>query len=218
MQQRHTFDIALRELKMKLLHMGGDVQEALRRSIEALKTLDQSAARQVVDDDRRINREEHEIEDLCIRLIATQQPVATDLRKIVAGMRISTDLERMGDLAVDVAKSVLRLEGQCLIKPLVDIPRMSTIIDHMISDALNAYVESSTELANKLAPADDEVDKIYRGIVEELFTLSKSDPATVSQAMSLAMCGRALERIGDHATNIGESVIYIVTGERSDLN
>lgn len=218
MQQRHTFDIALRELKLKLLHMGGDVQEALRKAIEALTVLDGDEARQVVEGDRRINREEHEIEDLCIRLIATQQPVATDLRKIVAGMRISTDLERMGDLAVDVAKSVMRLEGQTLIKPLIDIPRMSVIIDGMISDALNAYVENSTELAHRLATSDDEVDRSYRAIVEELFTLTKSDPAIVSQAMSLAMVGRALERIGDHATNIGESVIYIVTGERSDLN
>lgn len=218
MQQRQTFDIALRELKLKLLHMGGDVQEGLRNAIEALKALNVSAAEQVVAGDRGINREENEIEDLCIRLIATQQPVATDLRKIVAGMRISTDLERMGDLAVDVAKAVVRMEGQTLIKPLVDIPRMAAITDQMISDALNAYVEGSTELANRLAPQDDEVDRLYRNMVEELFTLSKADPSVVSQAMSLAMVGRALERIGDHATNIGESVIYIVTGERSDLN
>lgn len=218
MQQRHTFDIALRELKLKLLRMGGDVQEAMRSAIEALKNLDMARAEQVVDGDRRINRQEHEVEDLCIRLIATQQPVATDLRKIVAGMRIASDLERMGDLAVDVAKSALRLKGQTLIKPLIDIPKMSAIIDEMISDALNAYVENSTELANRLAAADDQVDRLYRGIVEELFDMSQENPAVVSQAMLLALVGRYLERIGDHATNIGESVIYIITGERSDLN
>ncbi|MDQ0191024.1 phosphate signaling complex protein PhoU [Alicyclobacillus cycloheptanicus] len=218
MQQRQTFDIALRELKLKLLHMGGDVQEAMRNAVESLKNVDRAAAQQVVDGDRRINRQENEIEDLCIRLIATQQPVATDLRKIVAGMRIASDLERMGDLAVDVAKSTLRLEGQRLMKPLVDIPRMSAIIDEMISDALNAYVENSTDLANKLASSDDQVDRIYRKIVEELFAASKEHPQVISQAMTLAFVGRYLERIGDHATNIGESVIYIVTGERSDLN
>lgn len=218
MQQRHTFDIALRELKLKLLHMGGDVQEAMRKAIEGLKSLDMASAEQVVEGDRRINRQEHDIEDLCIRLIATQQPVATDLRKIVAGMRIASDLERMGDLAVDVAKSTLRLRGQTLIKPLIDIPKMSEIIDQMISDALNAYVENSTELANRLKPADDDVDRIYRNIVEELFAVSKENPDVVSQAMALAFVGRYLERIGDHATNIGESVIYIITGERSDLN
>lgn len=218
-QQRHTFDIALKELKLKLLHMGGDIQEALRQAIDTLRHLDVVKARQIVENDRLINRQENEIEDLCIRLIATQQPVATDLRKIVAGMRIAADLERMGDLAVDIAKSAIRLEGQTLIKPLLDIPKMATIIDQMISDALNAYVENNMELAQKLAKADDEVDHLYRSIVEQLFTVSAEEPQiAVSQAMTLAFVGRYLERVGDHATNIGEGVIYIISGERSDLN
>lgn len=219
MQQRHTFDIALKELKLKLLHMGGDIQEALRQSIDTLRHLDASKARKIVENDRLINRQENEIEDLCIRLIATQQPVATDLRKIVAGMRIAADLERMGDLAVDIAKSAIRLEGQTLVKPLLDIPKMAAIIDQMISDALNAYVENNMDLAQKLAKADDEVDHLYRSIVEQLFTVGAEEPqAAVSQAMTLAFVGRYLERVGDHATNIGEGVIYIISGERSDLN
>ncbi|MCF8563440.1 phosphate signaling complex protein PhoU [Alicyclobacillus tolerans] len=218
MQQRQGFEIALKELKLKLLHMGGDIQEAVRKSINALKVLDVVKAKEVVEQDRMVNRQEHDIEDLCIRLIATQQPVATDLRKIVAGMRISADLERMGDLAVDIAKSAIRMEGQKLIKPLIDIPKMAEIIDQMISDALNAYVENNIDLAHSLAKADDEVDHIYRRIVEELFTLSKENPEVTSQAMTLAFVGRYLERIGDHATNIGEGVIYIISGERSDLN
>ena len=218
MQQRQGFEIALKELKLKLLHMGGDIQEAVRKSINALKVLDVVKAKEVVEQDRMVNRQEHDIEDLCIRLIATQQPVATDLRKIVAGMRISSDLERMGDLAVDIAKSAIRMEGQKLIKPLIDIPKMAEIIDQMISDALNAYVENNIDLAHSLAKADDEVDHIYRRIVEELFTLSKENPEVTSQAMTLAFVGRYLERIGDHATNIGEGVIYIISGERSDLN
>lgn len=218
MQQRHNFDLALRELKLKLLKMGGDVQEAIRKSIQALQGLDAEVAQSVVDGDKAINREEHEIEDLCIRLIATQQPVATDLRKIVSGLQIATDLERMGDNAVDIAKSVIRLRGQKLVKPLVDIPRMAGIVDQMISDALNAYVESSLELAEKLAPEDDEVDHIYRKMVEELFEIATNNPSVAEQTMSLAFIGRHLERIGDHATNIGEGVIYIISGERSDLN
>ncbi|OFW81628.1 MAG: phosphate transport system regulatory protein PhoU [Alicyclobacillus sp. RIFOXYA1_FULL_53_8] len=219
MQQRHTFDIALKELKLKLLHMGGDIQEALRQSIDTLRHLDAAKARKIVENDRLINRQENEIEDLCIRLIATQQPVATDLRKIVAGMRIAADLERMGDLAVDIAKSAIRLEGQTLVKPLLDIPKMAAIIDQMISDALNAYVENNMDLAQKLAKADDEVDHLYRSIVEQLFTVGAEEPqAAVSQAMTLAFVGRYLERVGDHATNIGEGVIYIISGERSDLN
>jgi phosphate transport system protein len=218
MQQRQNFDIALRELKLKLLKMGGDVQEAIRKAILALQNLDPELAQSVVDGDKAINREEHDVEDLCIRLIATQQPVATDLRKIVSGLQISTDLERMGDNAVDIAKSVIRLKGQKLVKPLVDIPRMAGIIDQMISDALNAYVESSLDLARKLAEEDDEVDHIYRKMVEELFAITMDNPGAAEQAMSLAFIGRHLERIGDHATNIGEGVIYIISGERSDLN
>jgi phosphate transport system protein len=218
MQQRQTFDIALRELKLKLLHMGGDIQVAIRKSIESLKTLDGQKAQEVIDGDIVINRQEHEIEDLCIRLIATQQPVATDLRKIVAGMQIATDLERMGDLAVDIAKSTKRMQGETLIRPLVDIPQMAETVDRMISNALNAYVENSIDLAKKLAGEDDEVDHNYRKLVEDLFTLQAEHPNAASQAMTLAFVGRYLERVGDHATNIGEGVIYIISGERSDLN
>lgn len=218
MQQRYQFDVALRELKLKLLNMGGDVQQTIRGSIEALKHLDVEAARSITAGDKNINRQEHEIEDLCIRLIATQQPVASDLRKIVSGLQIATDLERMGDNAVDIAKTVQRMEGDTLIKPLVDIPRMADIIDRMISTALNSYVENSLDLAKQLASEDDEVDHLYRKVVEELFELTVANPTIASQAMHLAFVGRHLERIGDHATNIGEGVIYIISGERSDLN
>lgn len=218
MQQRQAFEIALRELKVKLLRMGGDMQEAMREAVSALRTLDTAHAQKVVEGDRAINRQEHDIEDLCIRLIATQQPVATDLRKIIAAMRIAVDLERMADLAVDIAKSAIRMHGQTLLKPLLDIPRMAEVCDQMISDALNAFVESNIDLANKLAQQDDEIDHTYRKVVEELFCQSAQRPEIISQSVSLAFVGRYLERIGDHATNIGESVIYIVSGERSDLN
>ncbi|MCL6597424.1 MAG: phosphate signaling complex protein PhoU [Alicyclobacillus macrosporangiidus] len=218
MQKRQAFDVALSQLQLKLLEMGERVQQAVRCAVDALKTLDPVKGQRVVDGDRDINLQENEIVDLCVRLIATQQPVAGDLRKIVAGMRIAGDLERMGDLAVDVAKTAVRLQGQQLIKPLIDIPRMAQLCDQMVSDALQAYVQGNVALARKLAEQDDEIDHIYRKVVEELFTLSAEKPDVVSQAMSLAFVGRYLERIGDHATNIGESVIYIVSGERSDLN
>lgn len=218
MQKRQAFDIALRQLQLKLLEMGERVQQAVRGAMDALKTLDPVKGQRVVDGDQDINLQENEIVDLCVRLIATQQPVAGDLRKIVAGMRIAGDLERMGDLAVDVAKTAVRLQGQPLIKPLVDIPRMAELCDQMVSDALHAYVQGNVALARKLAEQDDEIDHIYRKVVEDLFALSADESDAVSQAMSLAFVGRYLERIGDHATNIGESVIYIVSGERSDLN
>lgn len=218
MQQRRSFDVSLQEVRSLLLDMGTKVQIALRTAMDALVRLDIEVAQQVVDGDRLINRREHEIEDLCIGLIARQQPVATDLRKLVAGLRISADLERMADLAVDVAKQAIRLEGQQLTQPLGNIVKMAEMVNQMISDALAAYVSLDTQVAQRLAEEDDEVDHLYREIVEELFTISKDDSNQVSLAMSFAFVGRYLERIGDHATNIGESVIYISSGERSDLN
>ncbi|MCL6592788.1 MAG: phosphate signaling complex protein PhoU [Alicyclobacillus sp.] len=215
---RVSLDMALRRLKWMLLDMGSSMQQALRNAVEALQSLDPAKGRQVVDEDREINRQEHLIEDLCIRLLATQQPVATDLRKIVAGMRIANDLERMADLAVDVAKTAIRLQDQPFIKPLIDIPRMAEICDQMVTTALQAYVEGNVDEAQKLAELDDELDHIYRNVVVELFTLSSDRPELISQAVSLAFVGLYLERMGDHATNIGESVIYIVSGERMDLN
>ncbi len=218
MNQRNAFDNALQDLQQRLLRMGCTVQDALANAVEALKVLDAARAQSVVERDPLINRQQQEVEEICIRLIATQQPVAKDLRKIVAGMRIAADLERMGDLAVDVARAAIRLQGQTLIKPLVDIPRMAQAIDTMISDAIQAYTDNSVELAKKLAEEDDVVDHLYRGMVEELLSLVSDDPKVLAQAMTLAFVGRYLERIGDHATNIGESVIYIISGEWSDLN
>jgi phosphate transport system protein len=216
--QRNAFANALQDLQQRLLRMGCTVQDALANAVEALKTMDVARAQSVVERDPSINRQQQEIEEICIRLIATQQPVATDLRKIVAGMRIAADLERMGDLAVDVARSTIRMQGQSLIKPLVDIPKMAVAIDTMISDAIQAYMDNNVELARKLAEEDDVVDHLYRKVVEELMSLVSDNPNVLAQAMTLAFVGRYLERIGDHATNIGESVIYIISGEWSDLN
>jgi phosphate transport system protein len=217
-QNRHTFDTHLRELRAKLMKMGGCMQKAMRQSVQSLKTLDSASAEQVIDGDKEMNALQREIEDMCIRLIATQQPVASDLRKIIAAMQIAIDLERMADLAVDIAKSTIRLSGQKLIKPLINISKMADILDKMISDALLAYVQSDVTLATELAKTDDDVDHLYRQIVEELFIMSNQHPEATSQLMTVSFVGRYLERIGDHATNIGESTIFIVTGVRSDLN
>lgn len=217
MQQRHTFDAALQELRTKLLDMGTEVQVALRTAVDALVHANVQAAQQVVDGDRQINRREHEIEDLCIGLIARQQPVATDLRKLVAGLRISSDLERMADLAVDIAKQAIRLEGKAL-PALSDIPQMASIVDKMIETALAAYVSTDLQVAEQLASQDDQVDHLYRSVVESLIARRDEDLENLAIHVALAFVGRYLERIGDHATNIGESVIYISSGERSDLN
>ncbi|QQE78165.1 phosphate signaling complex protein PhoU [Alicyclobacillus sp. SO9] len=218
MDNRQAFDLALRQLRTKLLQMGEMVAGAIQQAVQALEDANLDAAAEVRDNDKNVNHMEHEIEDLCIRLIATQQPVATDLRKIVAGMRIASDLERIGDLAVDVAKTVIRLDGEKPVETMPEIKKMAAVTDSMITDALNAYVENRTDLARKLADEDDKVDKTYRQIVENLFLASGQQPEAVPYAMYVAFIGRYLERVGDHATNIGESVIYIVSGDRSDLN
>lgn len=218
MHQRQNFDIALKELKLKLLHMGGDVQESIRHAVAAVLKHDESVARRVIERDHEINRQDHEIEDLCIRLIATQQPVAGDLRRIVAGMRLAVDLERMGDLAVDLAKTALRLSSPPATHPARRLQSMAEAVDNMVSEGLNAYVNSDAEAARRLAQMDDGVDRDYRFLVEELFSDGLDAGSSPQERMLIAFCGRYLERIGDHVTNIGESVLYILTGERSDLN
>jgi phosphate transport system protein len=219
LQQRRQFEADLKELRMHLLKMGTNVQEVLKHALNALRDLDLEVANQLVAGDADINHQEHEIEDLCIRLIATQQPVATDLRKIIAALRIASDLERMADLAVDVAKTARRLHGQSVRMPMQPLFNMGNIIDLMIKNALDAYVKDDPRLAEQLAIQDDEVDQIYRKHVEALFQSgSGTEGETSEQALYLAFVGRYLERIGDHATNIAEGVIYITTGARSDLN
>lgn len=218
MSERRTFEVALQNLGAKLHQMGVDTQTALQLAVGALRNLDFATAKQVVDGDRRINAQEHEIEDLCIRLIVTQQPVATDLRKIVAGLRISSDLERMADLAVDIAKTVTRLQNKSLALSLIDIQRMADIVDDMLSIAIDAYVTNNQQAALALAELDDSVDHTYRLLLEGLFNGNRTHSNIADQALSICLVGRYLERIGDHATNIGEHLIYISTGERFDLN
>ncbi|MCL6455043.1 MAG: phosphate signaling complex protein PhoU [Alicyclobacillus sp.] len=217
MQQRQHLDVALRELNLNVVKMGSAVQSALRTAMEALERADLATAEAVVDGDEVVNRLQREIEAQCIRLIATQQPVATDLRQIVAGLHIATDLERMGDNAVDIAKTVLRM-GADIGQTWAGISHMAGRIDKMLSTALNAYVEQDQQLARELAAEDDEVDHAYRRLLEELLRSVIADPNDAPAMMSQSFIARHLERIGDHVTNIGESVIYIVSGERSDLN
>jgi len=218
MTRRVDFDHGLNELKELLTEMGGRVEKAIAESTAALQTIDVVRAKAVIRDDHEINRFEERITDIGSRLIATQQPVAKDLRRILVAFRISNDLERMADLAVDVAKTVLRFEGQELLKPLVDIPRMAEIVQTMTYESIQSFVQEDVDLACKMAKDDDHVDALYSQILMELFALMTQDSRNSQQAMNLSFVGRFLERIGDHATNIGESVVYLVTGTRPDLN
>jgi len=200
-----------------LKDMGQEVERILQGCMQALMTLNRVQAVFWIAEDQKVNDFERQVDDACVRLIATQQPVAKDLRKIISAMKISTDLERMADLAVDIAKVVRRIEGP-LCKPLIDIPLMAEKALDMMRQGLEAYSDEDMELAHTLAVQDDEVDHLYKQIVRDLLVIMAEKPEVLDQGMYLAFVGRYLERIADHATNIGENVIYIATAERQDLN
>lgn len=218
MIKRREFDLALEELSKLLEEMGARVERALSESIESLKNTDAERAKRIISEDAELNRIEEKIIDLGSKLILTQQPVAKDLRRILVAFRISNDLERMGDLSIDVAKVVLRMEGQTLIKPLIDLPRMAETVQIMIKESIQAYIKEDVNLAYKMAKDDDLVDQLYSQIFRELLTYVVENPQNASQAMLLTFVGRYIERIADHATNIGEAVVYLVTNQRPDLN
>ncbi|MGG3282135.1 phosphate signaling complex protein PhoU [Paenibacillus solani] len=218
MIRRIEFDQQLNELKTLLQDMGKHTEEALANSVKSLQALDAEQAQAVIKNDVQLNTMEEQIMDIGSRLIVTQQPVAKDLRRILVAFRIASDLERMGDLARDVAKVTIRLQGQKLIKPLVDLPRMSDLVRVMVAESIESYLTENTDLAYKMAQDDDQVDHLYSVILQDLYTHLTSGPDSANQAMLLIMVGRYIERIADHATNIGESTVYLVTGHRPDLN
>ncbi|WP_236342901.1 phosphate signaling complex protein PhoU [Paenibacillus plantiphilus] len=218
MTTRKEFDLGLDELNALIVQMGKRVERAVGDSMLALQSVDVEEARRLIAEDKELNAIEEKISELGASLIARQQPVAKDLRRILVAFKIASDLERMGDLSVDIAKVVVRLEGQTLIKPLIDLPRMADIVKLMTYESIQAFVLEDTELAYKMAKDDDVVDALYAQIIRELFAIMMENPKTISQANLLSFVGRYIERFADHATNIGESVVYLVTGTRPDLN
>ncbi|ADG07190.1 phosphate signaling complex protein PhoU [Kyrpidia tusciae] len=218
MDTRSGFHEELESLEQSLLAMGGLVSQAVRDSVTALKELNQPLAEQVIERDDQLDDMQVEIENRCLRLIALQQPMAGDLRTIGTVLKMVTDLERMGDHAVDIARTALKLSGETLIKPLIDIPRLGEIAQEMLGIGLRAFVDRDAELAQTLADRDDDVDHLYSQIFRELLVLMIEDPSTIRQATQLLFVAQSLERVADHITNIGEWTIYMVTGERRDLN
>lgn len=211
---RQIFDHDLEALRRELLLMGEAVKQSIKNAVTALAQQDKALARTVMEGDDVIDRMQVEIEDRCIALIARQQPVATDLRILGTGLKITTDLERIGDHAFDIAKIVLEIGDEPLIKPLVDIPRMADTARGMLEDCLQAYLNLDIALAEKVCRNDDMVDQLYRQVFRELLTYMLEDPKKISQATQLIFVARYLERIADHSTNVAEWVIYLVTGER----
>ena len=215
---RHKFDVQLMELKKKIVSMGDMVHEAIDLAVQSLKKRDLEMAQQVVDNDERINIYEQEIEQLCTHLVATQQPFASDLRKIVASYKIIASLERMGDLSVDIAKISIRIGPVPIIKPLIDLPKMTELTIKMMHTAIEAFINEDVELARSLADIDHEVDNYYKKVFEELNDMMIKDPRLAAQGVYLLLTARYLERIGDYCTNIGEEVIYMELGVRENLN
>lgn len=218
MIQRKDFDQSLEELRQLLQKMGKHVEHALSESIASLQNLDEEKAQAIIKKDIELNEMEEEVMELGARLIVTQQPVAKDLRRIIVAFKISSDLERMGDLAIDISKIALRLKGEVLIKPLVDIPKMAELADAMVQESLRSYLDENTDLAYKMATDDDEIDHLYSQIIRDIYTYMTSHPESLHQAIHLTLVGRYIERIADHATNIAENTVYLVTGHRPDLN
>ena len=209
---RQNFDQDLETLRQDLVRMGEIVQVSIKDAVDALAKRDKDLARRVMEGDDVIDRMQVEIEDRCISLIARQQPVATDLRILGTGLKITTDLERIGDHAFDIAKIVLLIGDEPLIKPLVDIPRMAEISQQMLKDSLQAYLKLDIELAEQVCRADDMVDKLYHQVFRELLTYMLEDAKKIKQATQLIFVARYLERIADHSTNVAEWVQYALTG------
>lgn len=215
---RGSFDTNLQELHNDLLRMGSIVEKQIYECIEALVNQDETQANKVIDNDDLVDELQKEIEGKCIKLIATQQPLALDLRNIFTTTKIVTDLERMADHAVDIAKITKRLKGEKYIKQLIDIPKAADIVKDMIKQALDAYVEGDVEKAYAVCKMDDKVDALYKQVFSELLGLMAKDSSTVNQATQFLFVCKFLERVADHVTNICEWTIYLVTGDQVDLN
>ena len=202
----------LENLKSALLNMAALVEEQIARAITALMERDVELCDQVIFGDQPINAMELEIDEQCVRLLALQHPIARDLRFVASSMKITIDLERMGDIAVNIAKKTKRLVGMPLLKPLIDIPRMADLSQAMVKDSLNAFVRGDDQLALQVCARDDEVDHLQDQILRELLTYMMEDSRSVPQALQLIFISRHIERLADHATNIAEGVVYFSEG------
>jgi phosphate transport system protein len=207
------FDAELNTLNEKLLHMARLAEESVALAVLSLKERKEAFAQDVFKRETDLHLLEIDIDELCMRLLALRQPVASDLRFITSAMKIASELERVGDLAVNIAEVSLELLKLTLLKPLIDIPRMASLAQGMVRDSLNAFVNRDEKLARAVCERDDVVDSLNDQIFRELLTYMMNDPTTIDRAVGLILIGRHLERIADHATNIGEDVIYLVLGK-----
>lgn len=203
----------LEHLKEMLLKMAALVEAAIRKSVDSLVERESGLASQVIQEDQQINTYDVTIDEECVRLLALKQPMGKDLRFITTAMKITTDLERIGDNAVNIAERALELNQEALLKPYIDIPRMSRIVQGMVRNTIDAFVNEDARLAREVIIRDDEVDDLNELVWKELMFIMTQDPSTVSRAVKITYVSKYLERIGDHATNIAETVVYMVEGK-----
>lgn len=215
---RTAYDREFARVQDDLLRLGDMVDQAMDRALECLRQRDRVLARDIIDHDAEINALRFRIEEACLALIATQQPAAGDLRAVVAAMNMVVDMERMADHAAGIAKTVLRMGDEPLLKPLIDIPRMTQTAREMLRDSLKAFVDRDAELAREVARRDTEIDQLYKAVFDELIEIMAHDPTTVTRGTYLLWCGHNLERIGDRVTNIAERVVFMTTGNMKELN
>jgi phosphate transport system protein len=213
---RADFDRNLKALQDDLLMLGSMVESAIARSIDALKNRDLETSRQVIKEDDLIDRRRYQLEDQCIDLIATQQPIAIDLRTLMAVLHIAVELERMGDYAEGISKISLMMGEEPPLKPLIDVPRMADKATQMLRDSMDSLVNRDVVKARQVLQDDDEVDALYDQVYRELLVFMLQDPRTIQRATYLLWTAHDLERIADRATNIGERVIFLVTGKMVD--
>jgi phosphate transport system protein len=215
---REAYHKDLHNLREEMLNMGNIVGKTIGDAVLSLKNRDVEMAQKVIDMDKEIDALDHSIEENCMRLLALQQPMARDLRLIISVLKMSIDLERMGDLALEVAVITKMTANVPPIKPLIDIPRMAETCQQMLANTMSAFENKDVELARAVAKKDDEIDMLFDQVRRELISYMIEDPKKITGAQHLTFVARYLERIGDHITNLCESVVFMVTGERVELN
>ncbi len=215
---RDNFNDQLSRLKQDVLQLGADAARTIGMGVDALKVRDQVVARAMIEHDRELNRKRYAIEERCYTLIATQQPLAGDLREIISILLVAIELERIADHAKNLAEIVIHMGNEPLLKPLIDIPRMAELCEQMLAQSLDALARKDTALALAVARRDDEIDALYVQVFRELLTYAVEDPKAVQRALNLLFAAHNLERIGDRITNIAERVIYMVTGQLEEIN
>ena len=214
---REVYQKKLNEIQEDILFMGSMVEKAILRSMESLKGRNLELAKQIIDDDQKINKKRFEIEEKCIELIATQQPMASDLRIIISVLNVITELERIGDHAEGIAKIALMIGNEPPLKPLIDLPRMAEKTADMLHRSMDAFIHHDIEAARKIAAEDDEIDNIYDQVFRELLTFMAEDPKTITRATRLIWVGHNLERSADRVTNICERIVFVVTGKMEEI-